>query len=79
MHNGRPLIRVVWLDHCDPPGAVWWDDADAVDLEPVIACTVGWIVKDTPTCLAISSTLCEDGFQRPVVIVPAAVVSREAL
>ena len=77
--DARPLVRVWWWDHCDPPGHVWWDDDDLVGVGPVLAVTVGWVVKDDADCLAITSTLCEDGFQRPVVIVPAAILRRETL
>ena len=75
----RPCVRVWWWDHCDPPGPAWWDDVDLADAGPVLACTIGYVVRETDRCVFLASTLCEDGFSRPHIILKVAIDRTEAV
>jgi hypothetical protein len=71
------LVRVEWLDHCDPEGPVWWALDDIADAQPARMESVGWLVHEDDLCLRLSSSrsVALDTWSRPFVIVRAAVLS----
>lgn len=76
----QPLVRIVWLDHCDPPGSTWWTPEQYSDeiSGPAEIESVGWIVREEETWLAIVPHLCaEDGMGgQPTVIIKSCITSR---
>ena len=76
------LVRVVWADHCDPPGTVWWTPEDyAAITGPATIISVGFQVRDEATWLAVSPHFCEDdewGGQ-PTVIIKSCILDYQEL
>ena len=81
----RPCVRVWWWDHTDPPGPAWWDADDLHLAAPVLAVSVGYVVADVDTTddrpgyIVLALTLCEDGFDRPRVILKSCIDRTEIL
>ena len=75
----QPLVRIVWWDHCDPPGPTWFTPDEYAAIEgPAEIESVGWIVREEETWLAIVPHLCaEDGMGgQPTVIIKSCITSR---
>ena len=59
----KDVTFVEWLDHCSVSSTHWVSMQEIMDLTPVVAHTVGWVVKETDEYLVIVATLqhVEDG------------------
>lgn len=69
---------IVWTDHGEPPGAVWWDVADMGSLKLTTHHTIGYVVHENEELVAVSGTRVTDDGQvsRPFLIGKAMIVSR---
>lgn len=79
-----PHAQVVrWRDHCDPLDGPWHSIDAARRVEPVVFCTVGWIIRETDEFIVMTSTLGEGPVAEvvgsPTVILTDAILDRAPL
>ncbi len=79
-----PHAQIVrWLDHCDPLDGPWHSIDVARRVEPVVFCTVGWIIRETDEFIVMTSTLGEGHVAEvvgpPTVILVSAILDRAPL
>ena len=53
-----PLVEIVWRDTVSDSS--WQDDGEIEAAHPVICQTVGYLVRETPGCVTLSHTRCDD-------------------
>lgn len=51
---------VEWLDHCSMFGRKWESLSDALELEPALVQSIGWVVKETREFIILIPSLCEE-------------------
>lgn len=54
----RKLMVITWLDHFSNS---FWHTVEPVDLEPLEVMSVGWVVDEDDTMIAISNGMTEGG------------------
>jgi hypothetical protein len=69
------LVRVLWRDaHAC---AETWADPSALDPEPLVVDTVGWLIEDgKPEHLVVCQSLADSGMVDHVLAIPAGMVVR---
>lgn len=53
---GKKLLYIEWEDHWTDISGKWWDvqDAHKKDIEPLVNCSVGFLMSENKKCVFIS-------------------------
>ena len=56
------LVYIEWLDHCSFGSGCWNTKESCENMEPILAKTIGWLVKETDEHLVVVSTTLSDNY-----------------
>ncbi len=66
--DDHSLVAVTWLD---PQSDVGWFSVEAVnEMKPAVINSIGFMVRDSKGCIAITTSICETGDVADPLIIP---------
>lgn len=76
MQTNRRLVRIDWLDALSLGQKGWKQITEVEALVPCKVVTVGWVVKETKTSIAVVNSITDDGACDGDICIPLKWVTR---